>query len=102
MVIMVAEMTGSLTNLAPAMAAAGLARLIVRRHGDTAYIPEPPQGPGRRTCATTARRADWRHFPRRVAARGQLLTAVTGQRPTAAHKIRTGTPHMRHSLGGRR
>jgi chloride channel protein, CIC family len=37
MVLMVAEMTGSLSILAPAMAAAELAWPIVRRHDDTIY-----------------------------------------------------------------
>jgi H+/Cl- antiporter ClcA len=40
MMLMVAEMTGSLTILAPAMVAVGLAYLIVRRAGRTIYVSQ--------------------------------------------------------------
>ncbi len=53
--LMVAEMTGSLSILTPAMVAVGIAWLIVRRNDDTIY-PEPTQEPCRRTRATAYRR----------------------------------------------
>ena len=63
--LMVAEMTGSLSILTPALVGVGIAWLIVRQNDDTIYRSQIKNGPIPRRSGSWPGSPSWRPYHRR-------------------------------------